>query len=171
LPLRPDIDIPEKDASASATLEFLIPRGLVATREFPDNVRRSYDLQVTPIIWLTESAGERRIAPTSLAVLTDTMIRFMENNPNSIVLLEGVEYLMTFNDFRRVLRSLDSLNETAWITKARLLITIDPKAFDPKDLAMLERDRKVLRGSDDIGLLKRDSTIRAAPGARDDAGQ
>lgn len=171
LPLRPDIDIPGKDASPSATLEFLIPRGLVATREFPDNVRRSYDLQVTPIIWLTESAGERRIAPTSLAVLTDTMIRFMENNPNSIVLLEGVEYLITFNDFRRVLRSLDSLNETAWITKARLLITIDPKAFDQKDLAMLERDRKVLRGSDEIGLLKRDSKIRAAPGARDDAGQ
>jgi hypothetical protein len=99
------------------------------------------------------------------------MIRFMENNPNSIVLLEGVEYLMTFNDFRRVLRSLDSLNETAWITKARLLITVDPKAFDQKDLAMLERDRKVLRGSDEIGLLKRDSTIRAAPGARGDAGQ
>jgi hypothetical protein len=64
-----------------------------------------------------------------------------------------------------VLGSLDALNETAWITKARLPIAINPKAFDQKDLAMLERDRMVLRGSDDIGLLRRDSRIRTAPGA------
>lgn len=36
LPLRPDAKIPSKEDSASATLEFLIPRGLVITREFPD---------------------------------------------------------------------------------------------------------------------------------------
>ena len=162
LPLRPDAEIPSKEDSASATLEFLIPRGLVVTREFPDNVRKERNLQVTPIIWLTESPGERRIAPTSLAVLTDTVIRFMETNPNSIVLMEGIEYIMTFNEFRKVLRSLDSLNEVAWITKARLLVAVHPKAFDDKDLAMLERDRTILRGISGIDELKRESMIAGA---------
>ena len=99
--------------------------------------------------------GERRVAPTSLAVLTDTVIRFMESNPNSIVLLEGVEYLITFNDFRKVLRNLDSLNETTWITKTRLLIAINPKAYDDKELALLERDRKVVRGEEGIEELRK----------------
>lgn len=163
LPLRPDAKIPVKEDSASATLEFLIPKGLVVTREFPDGVRTKHNLQVTPIIWLTESPGERRIAPTSLAVLTDTLIRFMETNPNSIVLIEGIEYITTFNEFRKILRSLDSLNETTWITKTRLLVAVHPKAFEEKDLALLERDRIVLRGSAGIEELKRESMMAGAP--------
>lgn len=155
LPLRPDAHLPVSDESASATLEFLIPRGLMVTREYPDNIRRDHSIQVTPIIWLTEMPGERRVSPTSLAVLTDTIIRFMESNPNSIVLLEGIEYLITFNDFKKVLRYLDSLNETTWITKARLLIAVNPKAFDEKDLALLERDRKVVKGEDGLEDLRK----------------
>ncbi len=120
-----------------------------------------YKIQVTPIIWLTESPGERRIAPTSLTVATDTMMRFMESNPNSIVLLEGLEYLVTFNDFKKVVKSLDSLNESAWITRARLIIAVNPMAFDEKDLALLERDRTVLKGDQGIEELKRESRVLA----------
>jgi hypothetical protein len=158
LPLTPEAAIPGKEqGSATATLEYLIPRGLIVTRTFPEKVRKEFDIHVTPIIWLTESPGERRLAPTSVAVLTDTMVRFMEANPNSIVLLEGVEYLVTFNDFKRVLKALDSLNETTWVTKTRLIIAVDPKAFDQRDLALLERDRKVVRGRKDIDTLKKES--------------
>jgi len=162
LPLRPDASIPTPEDSAKATLEFLIPNGLVVTREFPDKVREAHHLQVTPIIWLTESPGERRIAPTSLTVLMDTVMRFMEANPNSIVLIEGVEYLVTYNGFRKVLKQLDALSETTWLTKARLLVSVDPKAFDLKDLALLERDRTVVRGAEEIEELKRESTVAAA---------
>jgi len=162
LPLRPDAKLPSDEASAKATLEFLIPNGLVVTREFPDKVRQIHNLQVTPIIWLTESPGDRRVAPTSLTVLTDTVTRFMEANPNSIVLLEGVEYLVTHNGFKKVLKQLDALNETTWLARARLLLTIDAKAFEEKDLALLERDRIVVRGAEDIEELKGESIVAAA---------
>ncbi len=161
LPLRPDAKIPVSDDSASETLEFLIPKGLVVTREFPETVRIKHGLHATPIIWLTESPGERRIAPTSLAVLTDSLVRFMESNHNSIILVEGVEYVVTFNDFKKVLRSLDTLNETAWITKARLMIAIHPEAFETRERALLERDRIVLRGDAGIEELKRESRVAA----------
>jgi hypothetical protein len=163
MPLRPDAEIPGREESAAATLQFLIPSGLVVTREFPDGIRKRHNLQVTPIIWLTESPGERRIAPTSLAILTDTIIRFMESNPNSIVVVEGIEYIVTYNDFRKVLRSLDSLNETAWVTKGRLLLAVNPKAFEERDMALLERDRKVLRGTGAIDELKKESRIAGIP--------
>lgn len=162
-PLRPDAEIPGREESAAATLQFLIPSGLVVTREFPEGIRKRHNLQVTPIIWLTESPGERRIAPTSLAVLTDTIIRFMESNPNSIVIIEGIEYIVTYNEFRKVLRSLDSLNETAWLTKGRLLLAVNPNAFDKRDLALLERDRKVLHGAAAVDELKKESAIAGIP--------
>ncbi len=157
LPLRPDVAIPNGSESASDTVSFLMPKGLVVTRMYPERIRETYRLQVTPIIWLTESTGDRRISPTSMALLTDTLIRFMESNPNGIVLLDGVEYLLTFNDFSRVLKSLDSLNETVWITKSRLLISLNPEALDAKQLAMVERDRKVVRGKEELEQLKRSS--------------
>ncbi|MBU1158994.1 MAG: DUF835 domain-containing protein [Candidatus Thermoplasmatota archaeon] len=162
LPLRPDANIPGKENSASATLEYLIPRGIIVTREFPDNIRERFNIQVTPIIWLTETTGERRIAPTSLAVLTDTLIRFMESNPNSIILLEGIEYLVTFNEFKKVLKHLDSLNETTWISKARTIMTLNPRAFDDKELAMIERDRRVIKGVEGVDELKRQSKVTSS---------
>ncbi|UCE80723.1 MAG: DUF835 domain-containing protein [Methanobacteriota archaeon] len=157
LPLRPDVTIPTGSESASDTLSFLIPKGLVVTRMYPERIRETSGLQVTPIIWLTESTGDKRIPPTSVAQLADAMAKFMESNPNSIVLLDGIEYLLTFNDFNRVLRSLDSLNETVWITKSRLLIAVNPKALERRELAMMERDRVVVRGSEEIDRLKHSS--------------
>jgi len=163
LPLNPEAEIPTKADTASETLEFLIPKGLVVTREFPDTIRAANKIEVTPIIWLTEAPGDMRVAPTSLAVLTDTIVRFMESNPNSIVLIEGVEYIVTFNDFKKILKSLDSLNETAWVTKSRLMISIDPRAFDEKELALLERDRKVVKKAEGIDELKKESRVTGQP--------
>jgi hypothetical protein len=163
LPLSPEAEIPAKEPSPSETLQFLIPKGLVVTREYPETIRTEYKIEVTPIIWLTESPGDMRVSPTSLAVLTDTIVRFMENNPNSIVLVEGVEYVVTFNDFRKVLKSLDSLTETAWVTKSRLMIAIDPRAFEEKELALLERDRKVVKKAEGIEELKKESRLSAQP--------
>ena len=161
MPLRPDAKIPAPASSTSATLQYLIPRGFMIAREYPENVREKFKLQVTPIMWLSESPGELRVAPTSLAVLADTAIRFMETTPNSIVLLEGIEYLITFNDFKKVLKTLDALNETAWINKTRMILAINPRAFDIKELAMLERDRKVVKASAGIDHLKRESKTEA----------
>ncbi len=162
LPLRPDAEIPSEESSPKRTLEFLIPNGLVVTREFPDTVRAAFGLQVTPIIWLAESPGERRVAPTSLTALSDTITRFMEASQNGIVLLEGMEYLVTHNGFRKVLKLLDSLNEATWVSKARLLVAADPNAFDDKDLALLERDRTVVWRAEGIEELKRESMVAAA---------
>lgn len=156
-PLRPDVTIPGREESASDTLSYLIPRGLVVTREYPDRIRERHGLQVTPIIWLTESTGDRRIPPTSVALLTDTLIRYMESNPNSIVLIDGVEYLLTFNDFNRVVKALDSLNEVTWITRSRLIITLNPEALTGRELALMERDRRVVRSAEEAEELKRHS--------------
>src|SRR2546430_13318589 len=43
--------------------------GLVITRRTPTEGRDDYDLQATPILWLTSAAGPNRIPPTNRHLL------------------------------------------------------------------------------------------------------
>jgi hypothetical protein len=120
-------------------------QGLVVTRQYPIDIRQKYFLQTTPIIWLSTVAGKDNMDPAKLSLLSDFLMSSMEKTQNGVVLVDGIEYLITSNDFQRVLRAIDRWTETAMASRTRLLISVDPKAFDEKELALLERNREVVR--------------------------
>jgi hypothetical protein len=125
-------------------------QGLMITRLQPNDVRAKLFLQTTPIMWLSTVAGKDNMDPAKLSVLTDFLVSSMEKSQNGIVLVDGIEYLLTSNDFSRVLRAMDRWTETAMTNSIRLIITLDPNAFDEKELAMLEKNKEVVRpGSKD----------------------
>lgn len=121
------------------------PQGLVVTRQFPNEVRKKHYLQTTPVIWLSTVSGADNLDPAKLSVLTDRLVNFMERSQNGVILVDGIEYLVTSNDFQRVLKSVDRWTEVAMTTNSRLIISIDPRAFSQRELAMLERDREIVR--------------------------
>lgn len=121
------------------------PQGLVVTRQFPNDVRSKHFLQTTPILWLSTVAGKDNMDPAKLNLLTDFLTNFMEKSHNGVVLVDGIEYLVTTNDFARVIRAIDRWTESAMTSSSRLIITIDPRSFDSKELALLERNKEVVR--------------------------
>ena len=121
------------------------PQGLVVTRQFPNDIRSKHYLQTTPIVWLSTVAGKDNMDPAKLNLLTDLLINFMEKSHNGVVLVDGIEYLITTNDFARVIRAIDRWTESAMTSSSRLIITIDPRSFDQKELALLERNKEVVR--------------------------
>lgn len=121
------------------------PQGLVVTRQFPKEVRAQYFLQTTPVIWLSTVAGKDSMDPAKLSLLTDSLVNFMEKSQNGVVLVEGIEYLVTSNDFLKMLKSIDRWTETAMTSNSRLVISLDPRAFEPRELAMIERNREAVR--------------------------
>jgi len=52
---------------------------------------------------------------------------------------------MTSNDFSKVLKSVDRWTETVMTSNSRLILSIDIKAYDAREVAMLERNREVVR--------------------------
>lgn len=118
--------------------------GLVVTRQHPERIRKRYDLEKTPIIWLSSTPGENFVNPINIGLLLDALKRFIEKNPNSVVLIDGVELLITNNDFPSALRFLDRLNEIVMQHDTRLLVSIDPRTLGPKELALLERNMEVI---------------------------
>ncbi len=120
-------------------------QGFVVTRRYPNEIRKTYYVQTTPILWLTTVAGPENMDPAKLNMLTDYIVSFMEKSQNGVVLIDGLEYLVTSNDFQRVLKAVDRWTEVAMTSNVRLIISIDGRAFDPKELALLEASRNVVR--------------------------
>ena len=119
-------------------------QGLIVTRRYPNDLRASFYLQTTPIIWLSTVPGEDNLDPAKLSLLTDMLVGFMERSDNGIVLVDGFEYLVTSNDFARVLSAVERWTETAMACSTKLIIAVDPRAFDDKDMAVLEKNKEVV---------------------------
>ncbi len=121
------------------------PQGLIVSRQFPREIRASHFLQTTPILWLSTVSGKDNMDPAKLNMLTDYIVSFLERSQNGVVLVDGLEYLVTSNDFQRVLKAVDRWTESAMTSNSRLIVSVDPRAFEIKELAHLERNREVVR--------------------------
>ncbi len=123
--------------------------GVLVTRQHPDLVKEKYGLEQTPIYWLATRAGDGVISPTNLGILTHTLVKFVDEHKNGVILLDGLEYLVSNNDFTKVLRMIDQVNDHISQSTCRMILPVDPRAFEQKQLALLERNMEKIetRGS------------------------
>ncbi|MCX6694692.1 MAG: DUF835 domain-containing protein [Candidatus Altiarchaeota archaeon] len=74
--------------------------GLYITRKYPPKIRDELGLRKTPIFWLSRDREYKyAINPADLVGLSEIMKEFIAKSDSSIVFLEGIEYLITQNDF------------------------------------------------------------------------
>lgn len=112
--------------------------GLYITRDNPTIVRQDTPLKKTPMIWLTEVSGENTIDPSRIEELNYAITKFLDTADNSVVLLEGIAYLINYSDFNLILRFLRTLKDTVSTKNASLMIAVDPKNFDEKDFSLMK---------------------------------
>ena len=111
--------------------------GLCVTRTFPDVVRKTYGLQTTPIRWLADEKGPETIAPDDLLGLSLTIKDFMAKATKPIVLLQGMEFLVSRDGFVPLQRMVEGLTEANARSGGVLLLPLTPKALDEKEEALL----------------------------------
>lgn len=120
--------------------------GLYITRQNPQQIRKAYELERTPIIWLTkEKTEEKSIEPTDLVELSHTMKEFIKEVDESIILLDGLEYLIVQNGYNEILQFVQSLKDSISMSNSRLVIPLDPSTIDTQQLHLLKREMNVLR--------------------------
>jgi hypothetical protein len=119
-------------------------KGLLITRVFPGKVRKQHKLGMTPVLWLSRTEEGKAINPTSLGVLLEEVREFIKSNRKTLVMLDGLEYLIIENDFERVLKFINSLEDEIALHNSRLLISVNPKVLDTEKKALLEKTSKVL---------------------------
>lgn len=125
-------------------LEQKIP-GLVVTRQYPERVRRERGLTDVRIVWLSHTPGEDFHNPTAIGTLAKVLQKFIEdNNGEGVILLDGLEFLIINNGFLQTLMFVEHVNEFIMQHRAILLLPVSPETLEEKELALLERNIKVL---------------------------
>src|SRR5207249_3634782 len=118
---------------------------LCITRQYPDRVRRERGLTDVRIIWLSHTPGEDYHNPTAIGTLAKVIQKFIEdNNGEGAVLLDGLEYLIINNGFLQTLMFVEHVNEFVMQRRAIILLPVSPDTLEEKELALLERNMKVL---------------------------
>jgi hypothetical protein len=118
-------------------------RGIVITRTHPGRVQQVYSLDC-PVMWIAKATkptgGVIVLEPTRLMKIHSTVSDFIKANPGSVVLLDGLEYLITENGFATVMKAIQLTNEEVAMSGSYLLVPIDPRAFETQQLGLLERE-------------------------------
>jgi hypothetical protein len=118
------------------------PEGLCITRRFPKKVAQDYMIQTTPIIWLTQMrrADVDCISPHEIARINNTLTNFIEKSQNGVILIEGLEYLITQNSFELVLNFIQHLQDVISTSKSCVMFLLDPLALDAEQVHMLQKN-------------------------------
>jgi hypothetical protein len=114
--------------------------GLGITRIFPDQVRKDYGIQTTPIRWLAEAKDRDVIPPSDLLGLSLTIKDFYQRANRPVIILQGVEYLTTINGFNSILRLIHGLSEENATKGGILIIPVLPGSLNTQDEILLKSE-------------------------------
>ncbi|MDH3365585.1 MAG: DnaA/Hda family protein [Thermoplasmata archaeon] len=119
-------------------------RGLVITRMNPRRIRDEFETQ-PEILWLTDkdSSSEKTIPP-SLEMIIHTIQGFMGEKKPGMVVLDGIQYLISSTNFDAVVRFLRSLIDEMSESTCILALSLSPETLLEQEVSILEREMEVL---------------------------
>jgi hypothetical protein len=120
--------------------------GLCFTRTYPKNLQKRHDLSEAKVLWLSRDAEKGGLMPTNLGLITNEVDKFLQQHEDGrrIILLDGMEYLIAQNNFGKVLKLLNHLNDMVGVSGGVLMIPFDMASVEEKEAAMLKADLEVV---------------------------
>ena len=119
-------------------------RGLVITRMNPKRIRDEFDKQ-PEILWLTDrDSSQENTLPPSLEMMIHKIQEFMEGEKAGMVILDGIQYLISNTNFESVLRFLRTLMDEISESGCVLALSLSPETLKPQEISILEREMEVL---------------------------
>lgn len=118
--------------------------GFVVSRDYPEKLKKKYDLVRTPMLWLSRTEQENTVKPDDLPKLTYIIEDFTRKIKESVILIDGLEYLITQSGFDAVLKFLQELKDTVILNNSRLIIPVHREALSPQNFSILEREFIIL---------------------------
>ncbi len=118
-------------------------RGLCITRMPLEKLGSLAQKESVAKFWLSSKPGKHSISP-SLTKISHEISQFVKFHPNSVIMLDGLEYLISHIEFNNVLKFVNGLVDSMAMYKSILLIPINPLTVEAKQLALLERDMNTI---------------------------
>ncbi|MBI4362430.1 MAG: DUF835 domain-containing protein [Euryarchaeota archaeon] len=120
--------------------------GLCFTRSPPKRIRDTHRLHKTPIVWIGQQPPSREFqAVEDLEELSFLIAKFLRERSEGVVLINALEYLVQTKGFPGTLKFLYGLREIVAHSNARLILSVDPRSLEAKELSLLEREMECLK--------------------------
>lgn len=120
-------------------------RGLLISRTNPRRIDLPPRDQPFAAFWLTDRQGDRvDIIPPNLERMIFSLQDFLDHQGERILVLDGIEYLVSNTSFDAVLRFLRHLVDDLSESEAMMLISLAPGTLMDREQATLEREFEVL---------------------------
>lgn len=113
--------------------------GLCVTRVYPEILNQRFDLTNCTLLWLSNAGKDETIRPRNLERLSLVLEQFF-SEVKGVVFLDGIEYLITNNDFVTVLRLMQSIRDQVALNEAIMIISLNPSTLGYQELNLLERE-------------------------------
>ena len=123
-------------------------KGLCISTSYPKKIVEEYGLHGTTVYWLSELEFDNQsLHPRRLDFeVTRAIQNFVKSNPSSLLIIDGVEFLILINGFERVMTFIKKMNDIMSATASTLITSINPSAFSEEKLSIIEREfDRVLR--------------------------
>jgi hypothetical protein len=137
--------------------------GLVIARTTPFQIREKYEIGKSQIIWLTMSektdealppsalgmdmegmapygVTDEYMSPSNLAGLFAYLVNFLDGNENAVIVVEGIEYLISHNEFSSVFKFIQTMKEKVEGRAANLFMSLNPSSLEPRQFSLIQSE-------------------------------
>ncbi|MBI2668681.1 DUF835 domain-containing protein [Candidatus Woesearchaeota archaeon] len=111
--------------------------GLGAVRDDPRTLRKKYNVQKTPLVWITPNKVAGVACESNIEPLFELMKEFLRQN-DGVVLLEGIEYLSLQHPSPLLLAHLQQLKDAATARQSIVLLAVKPEVCPAPVLAAVQ---------------------------------
>jgi PAS domain S-box-containing protein len=140
--------IPDKDNKSALdlfkSLNTSNHKGLFITRTTPGIIKNRASLQDCQVILLCQEKLKEFENISSLDDLLSKVKKFAFENPDSIILLDGVHYFITKFSFEKFIDTLYQIIETVSNTNSIMLLRLDPSLLNDMQTAVIENELQLL---------------------------
>jgi|GEM_PF-1594338 len=119
-------------------------KGLCITRANPEVIRSNIPSKNIQTMILKQNTVRGFEHIPDLETLTVRIKDFTEKNPNSVVLLDRVDYLLSNFSFEQLIKSLYQISDIISENNSLLLFHIDPALLDARQMAIVENELRLL---------------------------
>jgi len=112
-------------------------RGVCITRLHPEYVRERYGLEGSRFHWLSGVKQEGTLSPKNISALVK-QVRGELKGGRCKFFLDGVEYLLLWNDMDSIVASLREIERELERVEGCMIVSIDPLTFEERDLTLLK---------------------------------
>ena len=112
-------------------------KGVCITRLHPEYVAQKYGLGGTRCYWLSGCKGKGVLSPKNLGQVAKAVKGSLAGGEGNLIFLDGLEYLLLYNDMGKVLSFLTELEASLTKAGGEMVVCMDPLTLEQKDLDRL----------------------------------